>query len=61
MSRCSKQDYKKYTSDLLVAVFGRELLATHSMTGGRSCKVEGKAKEPLDQKKLDFVISEYTT
>lgn len=57
IERCNCNDYRKFTSDLLVVVFGREVLATHSLTGGKAIKGDGIRKDALDQEKLAGVIS----
>ena len=57
VEKCNCTDYRKFTSDLLVLVFGRENLATHSLTGGKAIKGEGKRKEALDQEKVADLIS----
>jgi len=45
------RDFKKYTNMLLVAVFGREVLATHCLNGSK-----GSAKPRLDTEKVTRVI-----
>lgn len=44
------REYKKYTNILLVAMFGREMLATHSLNG------TGTSKPRLDIQKVNHVI-----
>lgn len=44
------REYKKYTNILLVAMFGREMLATHSLNG------TGTSKPKLDSQKVNHVI-----
>jgi hypothetical protein len=44
------REYKKYTNILLVAMFGREMLATHSLNG------TGTSKPRLDIQKVNQVI-----
>ncbi|XP_065334134.1 modifier of mdg4-like isoform X1 [Cloeon dipterum] len=46
------RDFKKYTNMLLVAVFGREVLATHCLNGSK-----GSAKPRLDTDKVTRVIA----
>ncbi|XP_059478812.1 modifier of mdg4-like isoform X2 [Neocloeon triangulifer] len=46
------RDFKKYTNMLLVAVFGREVLATHCLNGSK-----GSAKPRLDTEKVTRVIA----
>lgn len=45
------RDFKKYTNMLLVAVFGRDVLATHCLHGSK-----GSAKPRLDRDKVARVI-----
>lgn len=47
------RDFKKYTNMLLVAVFGREVLATHCLNGSK-----GSAKPRLDTDKVTRVIGQ---
>lgn len=44
------REYKKYTNILLVAMFGRDMLATHSLNG------TGTSKPKLDGQKVNHVI-----
>jgi hypothetical protein len=44
------REYKKYTNTLLVAMFGREMLATHSLNG------TGTSKPRLDIQKVNHII-----
>lgn len=48
------RDFKKYTNMLLVAVFGREVLATHCLNGSK-----GSAKPRLDTDKVTRVIGQF--
>jgi hypothetical protein len=44
------REYKKYTNILLVAMFGRDMLATHSLNG------TGTSKPRLDIQKVNHII-----
>jgi len=48
------REYKKYTNILLVAMFGREMLATHSLNG------TGTSKPRLDIQKVNHIIGNMT-
>ncbi|XP_059369757.1 uncharacterized protein LOC132107634 [Carassius carassius] len=51
-------DHKKATKDLLLAVFGRGVLATHCYTGRCSNAFKNKAAKPqLDSEKVSDIIS----
>lgn len=49
------REYKKYTNILLVAMFGREMLATHSLNG------TGTSKPRLDIQKVNQIIGNMTS
>jgi BEN domain. len=49
------REYKKYTNILLVAIFGREMLATHSLNG------TGTSKPRLDVRKVNYIIGKYNS
>jgi hypothetical protein len=49
------REYKKYTNILLVAMFGREMLATHSLNG------TGTSKPRLDIQKVNHIIGNMTS
>ncbi|KAJ8273301.1 hypothetical protein GJAV_G00100000 [Gymnothorax javanicus] len=50
-------DSKKATRECCIAVFGRQVLASHSVTGKSSNAFKGKeAKPPLDPVKLSDII-----
>ncbi|XP_063970862.1 uncharacterized protein LOC135157826 isoform X2 [Lytechinus pictus] len=55
LDRCNAGDFRKYTCDLMLAVFGRPTLLTSSLTGAKN--VAGRAKPPLDSDKLQGIIS----
>eukprot|EP00057_Strongylocentrotus_purpuratus_P020360 XP_011674834.1 PREDICTED: uncharacterized protein LOC105443415 [Strongylocentrotus purpuratus] len=55
---CNHLDVGKLTSDLMVAVFGREGLLNSSLTGGKN--KEGKSKPPLDHEKVADIIGNYS-
>jgi hypothetical protein len=48
------REYKKYTNILLVAMFGRDMLATHSLNG------TGTSKPRLDIQKVNQIIGNMT-
>lgn len=48
------REYKKYTNILLVAMFGRDMLATHSLNG------TGTSKPRLDIQKVNHIIGNMT-
>ena len=52
--RCNSSDPRKLTSDLMVLLFGREVLASHSLTGGKNTK--GFAKPALSKTKVEAII-----
>jgi hypothetical protein len=49
------REYKKYTNILLMAMFGREMLATHSLNG------TGTSKPRLDIQKVNQIIGNMTS
>ncbi|XP_066554202.1 protein insensitive [Amia ocellicauda] len=56
-NRISTTDFKKYTSELLVLVFNRETLATHSLQGRKSSNSkEDFQKPPLPSEELANII-----
>lgn len=46
-------EFKKYTNILLMSVFGRDILATHTLNG------TGTSKPPLDKKKVGRIIRKF--
>ena len=46
-------EFKKYTNILLMSVFGRDILATHTLNG------TGTSKPPLDKHKVARIIRKY--
>ncbi|XP_023224266.1 uncharacterized protein LOC111625360 isoform X2 [Centruroides sculpturatus] len=45
---------KRYTAELMVEVFGREMLATHSLIGAK--RPDGTSKPSLDRMKIKLII-----
>ncbi|KAI7808940.1 hypothetical protein IRJ41_018675, partial [Triplophysa rosa] len=53
--RINTQDFKKFTSELLLVTFGRETLATHSLNGRKAPNAD-TSKEALPANKVSVLI-----
>lgn len=49
------KDDREYLNNLTMAIFGREVLKTHSVTGRPSNKTKGSAKLKLDKNLVELV------
>jgi len=64
LAKCRVSSFSKFVSDLLVVIFGRETLATSSLTGTlsnahKAPKCGEGPKNKLDEQKLDVIKSMY--
>jgi len=57
--KINPQDLKKFTNELLLVIFGRETLATHSLNGRKASNAE-TSKEALPAHKLSILIGNLT-
>ncbi|XP_041484902.1 uncharacterized protein LOC121431403 [Lytechinus variegatus] len=55
LQNCNSSDYRKYTCDLMLGMFGRKALVNSSLTGGKNSA--GQAKPPLDSEKVQAITS----
>ncbi|XP_041461160.1 uncharacterized protein LOC121412415 [Lytechinus variegatus] len=55
LQNCNSSDYRKYTCDLMLGMFGRKTLVNSSLTGGKNSA--GQAKPPLDSEKVQAITS----
>ncbi|XP_039513305.1 BEN domain-containing protein 6-like isoform X1 [Pimephales promelas] len=53
--KINPQDFKKFTNELLLVIFGRETLATHSLNGRKASNAE-TSKEALPAHKVSILI-----
>ena len=58
LNRCEDVDPKRFVSKLMISMWGREYLASHSITG-HSKSVGGVEKEILDQEVFSAIEGEY--
>ncbi|XP_071785634.1 uncharacterized protein [Asterias amurensis] len=58
LARCNSSDPRKLTSDLMVLLFGREMLASHSLTGSKNTR--GVSKPALNTNKVDAILAYVT-
>ena len=58
LNRCEDVDPKRFVSKLMIAMWGRDYLATHSMTGHSKSAAGGSEKEMLDQEVLIAIEGE---
>lgn len=56
--RINTQDFKKFTSELLLVTFGRETLATHSLNGRKAPNAD-TSKEALPANKVSVLIGDF--